>query len=389
MRLLFVPALPGDGPRERDLGGLEAPTVLREPSKVVSMRARYLGDSFVAVSEGAFTFSAMGGTIPMSDFRVFGTSTSDSTGDGARMHLDFIAMASCLGVRGNGDAYSFPTELVNQLCDGKLQLKIVGSGDAEPRQQQQQQGGGHPLVVWAAPTGRVEASVGSAAKEYAAAKACSSGGSVFVDGTLVPPDPSCVPAPPFSVDNFLFDRDYVRAVCPYPAIHPNVVTALGIVATAGFIAVHHLTDGGLGSLLAILALIAVRTAADCLDGQIARACDKKTPIGATLDTVSDTLFWAAAVYLMVRVVTRCRPATAAGAAAVALGGFFLVGFCMAALDVDDDETSSKMGWVDDHAAVKRGDFGAVAAFSYNNVVLLNAGVCAVLVGAFLFVERTT
>jgi outer membrane protein assembly factor BamB/phosphatidylglycerophosphate synthase len=389
MRLLFVPALPGDGPRERDLGGLEAPTVLREPSKVVAMRARYLGDSFVAVSEGAFTFSAMGGTIPMSDFRVFGT--IKDAGTSTRMRLDFIAMASCLGVRGNGDAYSFPTELVNQLCDGKLQLKIVGSGDAEPRQKQQQQGGGHPLVVWAAPTGRVEASVGSTAAADAATKACNSNGSVFVDGTLVPPDPSCVyPPPPFSVDNFLFERDYVRAACPYPAIHPNVVTALGIVATAGFLAVHHLTDGGLGSLLAILALIAVRTAADCLDGQIARACDKKTPIGASLDTLSDTLFWAAAVYLMVRVVTRCRPATAAVAAAVVLGGFFLAGFCVAALAVDDDggsEGSGKMGWVDDHAAVKRGDLGAIAAFSYNNVVLLNAGVCAVLVGAFLFARR--
>jgi outer membrane protein assembly factor BamB/phosphatidylglycerophosphate synthase len=373
MFLLFVPALPGDGPFETGLDRPERPVVLKEPSKVVVLRARYRGDSFQAEAQGAFTFSAMGGTIPMEDFRVFGR--ADAAEPGGRMQLDYFARASCLGVRGNGSSYSFPDDLVNQLCDASVEIKMVGAGDAEPRKAEDVTRP-HPnaLVVWAdETTGLFEALLMETNVPSAVAPGCAA--ALFVDGERISErvGGQChVPVTkPVSADAYLFEREYVKSLCPYPALHPNVVTMLGIVATGGILAVYHLSKDrrGTGTFVAICALIAVRTASDCLDGPIARTCDKKSALGASLDTIADTLYWMAVIYIALHATTCCSSRVAAAGSVGAVALFFVLGAI----------AYGGTAWIDDHAAVKGG--GGGMAFAYNNIVILNIAVCAFLYAA--------
>ena len=98
-----------------------------------------------------------------------------------------------------------------------------------------------------------------------------------------------MPAPTskYSTDVYVY-----RALEPLAArcdafLSPNVVTLLGL--ACGLLAM---------SLMAlprppwpaVVALVMVHAVADCLDGAIARRCDRGTEFGKTLDVVSDHVF---------------------------------------------------------------------------------------------------
>jgi phosphatidylglycerophosphate synthase len=127
----------------------------------------------------------------------------------------------------------------------------------------------------------------------------------------MPPDAIVVP----SLDAFLFHDCLgaaVRSLCPTP-VHPNFITAVGFVATLALLPAHAAGAWGL-----VLLLLFARTACDCLDGEVARACDKRTRLGGYLDTLSDTVFGAIMAYIFATFFTRSRTLRIAAPAAALL-----------------------------------------------------------------------
>ena len=106
-----------------------------------------------------------------------------------------------------------------------------------------------------------------------------------------------MPAPlrPNSSDAYVY-RWMAPLLACHPYFTPNVVTLLGFVA--GMFAVYLMVSHS-PPWCAIVALVAVRALADCLDGALARHCGTSTALGKTLDAVSDHVFFLAlsAVFL--------------------------------------------------------------------------------------------
>lgn len=158
---------------------------LREPGRVVVLRARWQGSAFQAWTEDGFGFSAMGGTIRFADFRLFGR--VDAQGNAA---LQFYARASCLRIQGNGSPYRFSPEIVNQLCDHRLQTHVVGSARAvtNARANVRMTREALSLVVWFDPvSGAVRATLEVHPAVAALSVRADCGNLLVVDGEVVWP----------------------------------------------------------------------------------------------------------------------------------------------------------------------------------------------------------
>lgn len=93
---------------------------LNDPNKVVLLEGRLI-NGMLKLKGSNFTISSMGGTITFNDFKVWLGFLKDKTISG-----EFIASASCLGIKGNGKSYTFSKDIVNQLCDNTLNIRAVG-----------------------------------------------------------------------------------------------------------------------------------------------------------------------------------------------------------------------------------------------------------------------
>ena len=75
----------------------------------------------IIIINGNFEYSAMGGTIPCKNFKAFLT-INDNFVNG-----EFIGIANCLGIKGNGKSYKFSYEIINQICDIYMQVHNIGT----------------------------------------------------------------------------------------------------------------------------------------------------------------------------------------------------------------------------------------------------------------------
>jgi phosphatidylglycerophosphate synthase len=86
---------------------------------------------------------------------------------------------------------------------------------------------------------------------------------------------------------------YTYAIDPlsvyFKNVHPNWITLAGI--PLSFV-VHYAHSYGILSLIIVSILMFIRTICDCLDGFVARKYNKKSKLGAMLDTLADSLFGA-------------------------------------------------------------------------------------------------
>ncbi len=114
MLMLAIPATPK---QERDR---EDFTLIPEPSKVFTLEGSYQGDNLKGT--GSFDLAAMGGEMPLKPFN-FSAVSNPKTGN---LEGQMNARTWCLGIKGNGTAYSFPFSLANQLCDPFGYLNSVG-----------------------------------------------------------------------------------------------------------------------------------------------------------------------------------------------------------------------------------------------------------------------
>lgn len=294
-KILFLPAIPDLHPHPFE--------VLKEPAKVVVMDAVYSGNTFHARAQSAFTFSAMGGTISFAEFRLFATL------DPASLDLSdvqFYARSSCLKIKGNGQSYKFSPELVNQLCDRRLDMRVIG-GAANARH--------NPVTRSSAPsslpalvtlfdplTGRTHAALGTPCAPPLPHTL------VFVNDGLHhlshPGAPPCrFPAHPplFSSDAFFTEGllgPFIRACCRL-GIHPNGITLSSIVTTL-LIPAFHLAPAPHHTLVPILFMY--KWFADAVDGPVARTCNRTSSLGGLLDTSADYLFTAVAIALFLNLL---------------------------------------------------------------------------------------
>jgi phosphatidylglycerophosphate synthase len=83
-------------------------------------------------------------------------------------------------------------------------------------------------------------------------------------------------------------------------IHPNVITLFGAIVIIP-ITLNILRNG---SRLGLVSWMVFRSLLDCLDGSIARACNKVTKFGSLFDIICDTLFvlslTLAIIYVMIK-----------------------------------------------------------------------------------------
>jgi len=114
MIMLAIPAMPEhDGREDRFL-------LMPEPSKAFTLNSEYRQDNLIG--HGAFTLAAMGGEMTLNPF-TFSASTNLQTGNlDGQLH----ASTYCFSLKGNGAKYTFPLNLVNQLCDAYGYLHATG-----------------------------------------------------------------------------------------------------------------------------------------------------------------------------------------------------------------------------------------------------------------------
>jgi outer membrane protein assembly factor BamB len=109
--MLVIPALPRpDGFK-----------ILAEPSKVFSLNGTYQDNN--VKGEGTFRIAAMGGDMTFSPMTFSMTLRPDSP----EVNGQFHAVASCRTIHGNGTQYTFPSLLVNQVCDPWLNVIALGT----------------------------------------------------------------------------------------------------------------------------------------------------------------------------------------------------------------------------------------------------------------------
>ena len=299
--ILCLPALPA--PEGRPF----AP--LRDPGKVVVMRARGRGGSFIATVEGTFRFSAMGGTISMSKYVVYGRLMADGF-----MHLEFYARASCLSIEGNGESYKFSSDILNQMCDARLDVHVIGGASGKPTQMQMQMHQQHMtdqdhLVVW---IDQVSGAISKTISKFSSTTTTVSPGCrsmLFVDtnrwegshgggaGLCNVPGRGLI-----STDGLMLSHVLAKVVqwaCS-AGVSPNVITLSSVITTVAMVVSHArcVSKTCPGIVLAVPALAMYKWLADVLDGAVARHCKRTSNVGGALDTFADVTFFAAMTLLL-------------------------------------------------------------------------------------------
>lgn len=109
-----------------------------------------------------------------------------------------------------------------------------------------------------------------------------------------------MPAPtsPFSTDYWLYKYIYTPLASKLCFVDPNIVSIICFFFV--FPLIYGLTHGW--SLWILIIFACIREALDCMDGAIARACDRKSDLGALLDYIADIgslfLLWGVVLWII-------------------------------------------------------------------------------------------
>lgn len=271
--LLCIPALPPASPDE-------AATVIRDPTKVVVLQARYSGDAFSAAAVDG-SFAAIRGTISMSDYRVFGR--VDRATGAIRMEV-----------------YARPSVKGNVHVVGGGVGRMVGPGSS--RRREPGRAGRPQLLVWVdSDTGKATASLGVLSFGTSVAPSCRA--VLYVDDRRFTPRSGAAAAcniptrGVFSSDGLVLENllgPLVQLACD-AGVQPNAITLSSLVTTAAMLAFHR-TGGTVR--LAVPFLMMYKWLVDVLDGAVARRCRRSSRLGGVLDTVADFAFIAVAVVML-------------------------------------------------------------------------------------------
>ena len=95
-----------------------------------------------------------------------------------------------------------------------------------------------------------------------------------------------LPTSKYSTDYYLYEfilNPIAKRIC---FISPNFITFIGLIVII-FIYLNLLYKS---NIIIFIILILIRSILDCLDGSVARICDKQSRFGVMFDILSDTLF---------------------------------------------------------------------------------------------------
>lgn len=98
------------------------------------------------------------------------------------------------------------------------------------------------------------------------------------------------------VDNVF--KNHLGQFCIYN-IHPNVITMIALLLSLSLPMLYHLKLH-----LLLFAAIIIRQTCDCLDGAVARRCQKTSKLGGIMDSVADLVFIAAMFLIVAMMITR-------------------------------------------------------------------------------------
>lgn len=93
-------------------------------------------------------------------------------------------------------------------------------------------------------------------------------------------------------------KNHLGQFCIYN-IHPNAITALALLLSAALPILYHLKLHWL-----LFAAILVRQICDCLDGAVARRCQKTSKLGGLMDTFADLVFIAAMILIVFKMLLK-------------------------------------------------------------------------------------
>ena len=103
----------------------------------------------------------------------------------------------------------------------------------------------------------------------------------------------------FSTDDWLLDKlgsQRLQMFCNLN-IHPNIITFMALVLSCAipFLHMRHLH-------WVVFSSIIIRQLCDCLDGAVARKCEKTSKLGGYLDTTADTCFVISAIFVFFYII---------------------------------------------------------------------------------------
>ena len=112
-----------------------------------------------------------------------------------------------------------------------------------------------------------------------------------------------MPAPTshLSSDHYLYKYLYTQLAENICVVHPNYVSIANLLISTPLAMYALLNRWSLG---AVIIVFLFHNILDCMDGSIARACDKKSKLGAFLDSASDIVFMIVVVLTVLYIMTQ-------------------------------------------------------------------------------------
>ena len=111
------------------------------------------------------------------------------------------------------------------------------------------------------------------------------------------------PSSEYSTDHYLYKYIYTPLSENICFIHPNYISVANMLISTPLVVVSLLNHWSLG---AVIAVFLFHTIIDCMDGAVARACDKKSKLGAALDSASDIVFLVAITITIIYLFVQSR-----------------------------------------------------------------------------------
>ena len=104
----------------------------------------------------------------------------------------------------------------------------------------------------------------------------------------------------WKTDDYLMEKidKTIPLYCKFN-IHPNIITLIGLVIALSLPYIHHLNLHWI-----VFIAIIIRQYFDCLDGAVARTCEKTSKLGGYLDTLADIIFNGCLIYIFLVIFTK-------------------------------------------------------------------------------------
>lgn len=176
---------------------------------------------------------------------------------------------------------------------------------------------------------------------------------------------------PTSLDAIVVQGEYVSQLCEYAFLHPNVITTLAVVASLTLLYLVHVPKFTTTRIVVMIVLLFARAYLDCLDGAVARRCNKTSRFGAAYDMIADYFNYFVLAYGLFYVITGKVQTSALCAVLVIIFHTLMLYVSLRSFD-----------FIYDHTQLDKANI-PVVTFAHNHLILFNMIVAIVFIIAII------